>query len=188
MKFISFLYYLLHKLIMIEVLRLSHRLLRDQRISTHVALVARAFGASKMYYSGTKDKSLEESVIKVIGKFGGPFSIEYEKKDIELIKNKKLSGFKIVHLTMFGKLIQNRINNIKRTKNIFIIVGGEKVEGEVYKLADFNIAITSQPHSEVSSLAIFFDRYFNGMELDFKFSDAKVEIIPQDMGKLLKKI
>ena len=43
----------------IEVLRLSHRIRRDVRLSTHVALTARAFGASKIYYSGQHDSSLE---------------------------------------------------------------------------------------------------------------------------------
>jgi len=37
---------------MIEILRLGHRKKRDARLSTHVALVSRAFGASKIYYSG----------------------------------------------------------------------------------------------------------------------------------------
>ena len=173
---------------MIEVLRLSHRIPRDQRTSTHVALVARAFGASKIYYSGMKDKSFEDSVNKIVEKFGGPFSIEYYKKDLELIKEKSAQGFKIVHLTMFGKPIQNKITYIRRNKNILVIVGGEKVEGEVYKLCDFNVAVTSQPHSEVSSLSIFLDRYFDAQELDFKFSNAKIEVVPQEKGKLLKKI
>jgi len=33
----------------IEVLRIGQRLVRDDRVTTHVALVARAFGASKIY-------------------------------------------------------------------------------------------------------------------------------------------
>ena len=33
----------------IEVLRIGQRILRDDRVTTHVALVARAFGASKIY-------------------------------------------------------------------------------------------------------------------------------------------
>ncbi|HDN90942.1 MAG TPA: tRNA (cytidine(56)-2'-O)-methyltransferase, partial [Candidatus Aenigmarchaeota archaeon] len=41
----------------IVVVRLSHRKKRDQRVSTHVALVARAFGAEGIFYSGEKDKS-----------------------------------------------------------------------------------------------------------------------------------
>jgi len=33
---------------MITVLRIGHRISRDKRITTHVALVARAFGADKI--------------------------------------------------------------------------------------------------------------------------------------------
>ena len=33
----------------VNVLRLDHRLKRDTRITTHVCLTARAFGASKIY-------------------------------------------------------------------------------------------------------------------------------------------
>ncbi|MEC7710726.1 MAG: tRNA (cytidine(56)-2'-O)-methyltransferase, partial [Thermoproteota archaeon] len=33
----------------IEILRIGQRILRDDRVTTHVALVARAFGASKIY-------------------------------------------------------------------------------------------------------------------------------------------
>ena len=32
----------------IEVLRIGQRLVRDDRVTTHVALVSRAFGASKI--------------------------------------------------------------------------------------------------------------------------------------------
>ena len=39
--------------------------------------------------------------------------------------------------------------------DILIIVGGSKVPGKVYKAADWNVSVTTQPHSEVSSLAIF---------------------------------
>ena len=40
----------------ISVLRLGHRLVRDDRVSTHVGLVARAFGASEIFYVETEQK------------------------------------------------------------------------------------------------------------------------------------
>ena len=39
----------------VNVLRLDHRLKRDTRITTHVCLTARAFGASKIYLAGERD-------------------------------------------------------------------------------------------------------------------------------------
>ena len=46
---------------MITVLRLGHRISRDKRITTHVALVARAFGAYNIIIS-TKDQQIEENI------------------------------------------------------------------------------------------------------------------------------
>jgi len=44
---------------MITILRIGHRISRDKRITTHVALVARAFGAEKIYID-QKDTKIEE--------------------------------------------------------------------------------------------------------------------------------
>ena len=48
----------------VNVLRLSHRLVRDDRVTTHVALVARAFGADKIYVVGGENH-LKESIDRV---------------------------------------------------------------------------------------------------------------------------
>ena len=165
---------------MIEILRLGHRILRDKRTSTHVALTARAFGASKIYYSGQKDKDMENSVNKVTERFGGPFEVEYVKNYINLIKQKKKEGFTAVHLTMYGESFLDCKN--KLDKDIFIIVGGEKVEGVIYDLADFNLAVGNQPISEVSGLGIFLFE-INGFG---SFKNSKIKVIPQKKGKLLK--
>jgi len=130
---------------MIEVLRLSHRIRRDVRLSTHVALTARAFGAKKIYYSGQHDSSLETSLKKL------NFPIDHVTNPKKLIKEKK--DFTIIHLTIKGEDYKKVIPKLKG--DILIIVGGEKVPPEYYKLADFNVSITKFPHSEVSSLAVF---------------------------------
>jgi len=36
-----------------------------------------------------------------------------------------------------------------------IIVGGAKVPAIVYEFADWNVAIASQPYSEISALSVF---------------------------------
>lgn len=172
---------------MIEVLRLDHRIHRDPRISTHLALISRAFGASKIYYSGDKDSGMEETVNKITDEFGGPFSIEHIKDEFKFIKEKKKNN-KIVHLTVYGLKVQEEIKNIKKFDNILVIVGGSKVPGEIYGLADFNIAVTQQPHSELAALTIFLDKYFDSKELDKKFSNPKSIVMPQKQGKLVKKL
>ena len=169
-------------LVMITVLRLGHRLGRDLRISTHCGLVARAFGADEIIYSGDKDEKMMKSVKRVVSEWGGPFSVTYEKNWKKIIQS--FNGTRI-HLTMYGIPIQDRIKEIRRKKNILVIIGSEKVPGEVYQMADYNIAITNQPHSEVAALGVFLHEYFKGSELEKKFKDAKLKIIPQEKGKMI---
>lgn len=178
----------------IEVLRLSHRLPRDCRISTHCALVARAFGAGKMYYSGMHDLGLEESVVKIVDKFGGPFAIEYIKNDKKLVLQKKKEGFIIVHLTVYGLGFQEECRKIKKEalvsekdkkeKKTLIIVGGEKVEPFFYNNSDYNVAVGSQPHSEVAALALVLNELHGEKK---EFSSAKIRIEGAKKGKIIKK-
>ena len=167
---------------MIEVLRLGHRPFRDKRLSSHVAMTARAFGASKIWYTGHKDLSLENSVSNVVKNFGGDFSIGYIERGITFVKNRRDNGWIVVHLSMYGLKLQDEIDKLKGDKDILLVVGGEKVDWDFYKLSDYNISVTSQPHSEVSALALFLDHYFEGKELDLEFKGGK-KIVPQERGK-----
>jgi tRNA (cytidine56-2'-O)-methyltransferase len=165
----------------IWVLRLGHRRFRDQRLTTHVALTTRALGCEGIILSGEKDEKIVENVEEVVENWGGPFEIKYQKDWRRVIKN--WNGKKI-HLTMYGLPIQNKINEIKKNKeNLLIIVGSQRVPGEVYHLSDFNISVTNQPHSEVASLAIFLSELLEGKELKKKFNNPKLKIIPQEKGK-----
>jgi tRNA (cytidine56-2'-O)-methyltransferase len=84
---------------------------------------------------------------------------------------------------MYGINLPDAIGEIRAHEKIMVVVGAEKVPGEMYGLADYNIAVTSQPHSEISSLALFLDRLFSGTELSVAFSGAKIRIIPSRAGK-----
>ncbi len=168
---------------MITIFRLGHRRERDKRITTHVALVARAFGGDGMVYSGEKDENFEESVKKVVENWGGKFFVKYEKN-----WKKFLTDFKgiRVHLTMYGINFQEKIPEIrkylKNGEDILIIVGSEKVHGEVYALADYNLAIGNQPHSEVGALAIFLYE-LSERKIKEGFENWKIRVIPQERGK-----
>lgn len=164
----------------ILVLRLGHRIGRDKRISTHCGLVSRAFGAKVMFYSGEKDSSLEKSIKNAVREWGGPFEIKHVKNWRTFVKSFK--GKKI-HLTMYGLPVQKKISGIRKTKELLIIIGGEKVPGDVYQFVDFNISVTSQPHSEVAALALFLHEYLRGRELNRKFQKARRRIVPQGRGK-----
>ena len=69
----------------INVLRLDHRIGRDTRITTHVCLTARAFGASKVWLAGEEDQKIINNVRDTVKRWGGNFEIEYEKNYMELI-------------------------------------------------------------------------------------------------------
>lgn len=168
----------------VYVLRLSHRGARDKRATTHLFLVARAFGADKVIYTGQRDEKLEETVRTVVRNWGGRFAAEYEEDWRKKIKDWKAHGGEIIHLTMYGLPIQNVIRQIRESsRDKLIVVGATKVPSEVFKLADWNVSVTSQPHSEIGALCIFLHEFFRGKELSRKFGNAKMEIIPQVEGK-----
>ena len=163
---------------MIAVLRIGHRISRDKRITTHVALVARAFGADNIIIS-TKDQQIEDNIRSICKRFGGDFDIKTGADHKKIIK--QWSG-NIVHLTMYGETLDKSINTIDKKKDLLIIVGAEKVPPEIYEMANFNVSVGNQPHSEVASLAIFLDRYTGGKWQDKQFS-GKIEILPNNTRK-----
>ncbi len=163
---------------MIKILRLGHRISRDKRITTHVALVSRAFGADKILID-TKDKKIEKTINSTCKRFGGKFEIETGIDKNKIIKN--WDGI-IVHLTMYGDELEKSINKINKSKDLLIIVGAEKVPPQIYEIADYNISVGNQPHSEVAALAIFLDRYTKGLWQKKKFN-GKLEILPSNSGK-----
>ncbi|RLI20666.1 tRNA (cytidine(56)-2'-O)-methyltransferase [Candidatus Bathyarchaeota archaeon] len=180
-------------MIKVVVLRWGHRPERDKRLTTHVALTARAFGAAGMILSDVEDESVKASIEKVVDRWGGPFFFEMGKPWRQVIMEWKNRGGIVVHLTAYGENIQTSdvLNRIKACgKDIMVIVGSQKVPGEFYseKVSDFNVAIGNQPHSECSSLAVFLDRLFEGKELEKEFENAKMKIIPQARGKKVVRI
>jgi len=82
----------------VHVLRLGHRPRRDKRVSTHLALAARAFGARVVYFT-TRDEDVGASVRDVVERWGGDFRLEY-------VENWK---------------------EIRSSERILVIVGAEKV-------------------------------------------------------------
>jgi len=139
---------------MIVVLRLGHRIRRDQRMTTHVALVSRAFKASEVILTGEYDPSIIEVINNVNASWGSSIAIRYSEDFEKEIINYKSRGFTIVHLTMKGDPLSKHLPHLKKTKDIMLIVGSQKVPSIIYKLADYNIAVTKEPHSEVGALAI----------------------------------
>ncbi len=171
----------------IVILRLGHRINRDQRMTTHVALTARALGADGMLLASS-DKSIEQKISDVTRRWGGEFYVRSDVKWRMEIKKWKEGGGKVCHLTMYGISLEEEIDAIRDTENLMVIVGAEKVPAEIFTMADWNIAITNQPHSEVAALAIFMDRLQKGEELRKEFRDGRLQIVAMRAGKKVKGI
>lgn len=165
------------------ILRYGHRVVRDYRVTSHCCLVARALGADEVIIDGDEDKSLMNSVEKIVEKFGGNFKVSFTENWLKKLKELKKSGFKIVHLTMYGLPLEKQIKGIRKPKKVVIVIGSQKVERQVYEIADYNISVTQQPHSEIAALAVFLDWFFDGKELGNKFENAKIVIKPMKKGK-----
>jgi len=81
--------------------------------------------------------------------------------------------------------VQDELRAVHREESLLVVVGAEKVSFDVYERADYNVAVTNQPHSEVAGLAVFLDRLYDGRELDREWTGADREVVPRATGKRL---
>lgn len=166
----------------IEVVRIGQRLVRDDRVTTHVALVSRAFGAKRIFMTEVNPE-IKDTLEKIKKTWGGNFIVEFIDKWKPVIKKKKEENFRIVHLSMYGESINDVQKKLQTEENLLVVVGAEKVPREIYELADYNVGVGSQPHSEISALAILLDRIQKGEQFEIDFLGAKRKIIPTKKGK-----
>ncbi|WP_254537585.1 tRNA (cytidine(56)-2'-O)-methyltransferase [Halomarina litorea] len=171
----------------VTVLRLGHRAGRDNRMTTHVGLTARALGADRVVLTGNA-AGPRGTIEDITDRFGGPFTVELTDEPKRLVR-----GFpgKVVHLTMYGLPVQDvegPIRDAHREGSLLVVVGAEKVPFDVYEHADWNVGVTNQPHSEVAGLAVFLDRLFEGRELDRAWEDADRQVVPMATGKQVEPV
>lgn len=170
----------------IEVLRLGHRPQRDKRITTHVCLTARALGARAVRIA-EEDASVAASVADVARRFGGDFQVTHGTGWKGVARDWKGAGGQIVHLTMYGRPLREAVPDIlARGQDILVVVGAEKVPGDLYHLADENVAVGNQPHSEVAALALLLDRLRGGAWETDTFEGAEIEVVPTAHGKQVR--
>ena len=170
------------KHLVIEVIRIGQRVIRDDRVTTHVALVSRGFGAERIYMTEVNPE-IKDTIEKINNNWGGNFEVEFIEKWKTVVKDKKKQGFKIVHLSMYGENINDVQEKILGEKDLLVVVGAEKVPRDIYELADYNVGVGNQPHSEISALAVLLDRIQGGKQFEKEFSNAKRKIIPTKSGK-----
>ncbi len=166
----------------VQVLRIGHRLVRDDRVTTHAALVSRAFGAEKIYMTGI-DQSVKESVDAVSTRWGGRFEVEVVDDWKKIARSWKKDDGRIAHLTMYGLNINDVVSKISKEKKLLVMIGAEKVPREAYDIADYNIAVGNQPHSEIAALAVFLDRISGGKQLQKGFDGGRLRVVPSERGK-----
>jgi tRNA (cytidine56-2'-O)-methyltransferase len=171
------------------VLRMGHRFFRDSRVTTHVCLTARALGADGVIIADREDKTVEATIGEVVKRFGGDFSIESGKPWRKTIRDWSDHGGKVVHLTAYGLRLPEVIQAINEADgDLLVVVGSEKMPGEVFKLADWNVSVTNQPMSEVAALAVFLDWHLQHRAFDKTFPNGQVEIVPSVDQKQIQEI
>jgi len=79
--------------------------------------------------------------------------------------------------------LQEKVEELRKAQKLLIVVGGPKVPGKVYYESDYNVSVTSQPHSEIAALAIVLHEIQRGEELKRDFGKSALRIIPSEMGK-----
>ena len=173
----------------IFILRIGHRVFRDSRVTTHVCLTARALGAAGVIIADQEDKVVESTIRDVTNRFGGPFEVESGKPWKHAVRDWRAMGGRIVHLTAYGLPLPKKLSEIHDADaDLLVIVGSEKMPGEIFKIADWNISVTNQPMSEVAALAIFLDWFRQHREFDREFSKAQVQIVPSKSGKEIQQL
>jgi tRNA (cytidine56-2'-O)-methyltransferase len=165
----------------VSVLRLGHRPGRDPRLTTHLALTARAFGAPRMFLH-PPDRALATRVASVGRRWGGTFDVQSAPDWRATVR-----GFDgvVVHLTMYGLPLERVLPRLARARRILLVVGGAKVPPELYRLARYNVAVGHQPHSEVAALAVTMARLL-GIPGPATIRGAKQTIIPRARGKRVR--
>ena len=162
----------------VSVLRVGHRVGRDPRLTTHLALAARAFGAERMFLE-PPDPPLALRVAALGRGWGGSFVVEGVEDWKKVVRS---FGGMVVHLTMYGQPLDRVLPRLRRAPRILLVVGGAKVPPDLYSLSHLNVAVGHQPHSEVAAVAVVLERLF-GVPGRRTFPGARRRVVPRARGK-----
>ncbi len=161
--------------------------MRDDRTLTHLCLVSRALGAECIYLEDA-EKDVVGTLEEVNRTWGGDFRAVLGTSWRKAIQEAKKEGRKVVHLTMYGLPLQDVAPQLRELDKALVVVGGPKVPGKVYHEADYNVAVTSQPHSEIAALALVLHEMQSGEELKRAFQKSRLRILPSARGKRVVEI
>lgn len=168
----------------VTVLRLGHRVAHDRRISTHVCLTARAYGADRIVFPEAAEE-VRSTLEDVRERFGGTFTVEQEPSWRPLIRDHDGPS---LHLTMYGQRHDEALAEIDTDADLLVIVGAEKVPADVYELASHNVAVGNQPHSEVAALGTVLHEICGPEALYEDREGAQIRIRPSREGKQVDRV
>ncbi|MEM3227432.1 MAG: hypothetical protein QXK65_00600 [Candidatus Micrarchaeaceae archaeon] len=121
-----------------------------------------------------KNRRLIEYFRSLNRRWGGNFEVKFERDWRKSIESKK--NYEKIYLTMDGVAINKIIYSVRTYKNILLIVSLQNTKKEIKRMVDFNVSITTQPHSTISSIAVFLHMFYSGRELAIRFNNAKYKI------------
>ncbi len=162
----------------ITVLRVGHRPGRDPRLTTHLALAARALGAERMYLH-PPDEAVAATLHGVVERWGGTFEVVGAPSWQRVLRE---HPGPVVHLTMYGLPLERLAPRLARERSLLVVVGGAKVPAPLYRAATYNVAVAHQPHSEVAALAVLLAR-LRGVPGPGAPAGARARIVPRAHGK-----
>jgi tRNA (cytidine56-2'-O)-methyltransferase len=162
----------------VSVLRVGHRAGRDPRLTTHLALAARAFGAHRMYLH-PPDPALAGRIASVGRAWGGGFEVVGVDDWKQVVRS--FPG-RVAHLTMYGVPLASRLARWRSSTELLLVVGGAKVPPDLYRLADDNVAVGHQPHSEVAAVAVALAA-LRGVPGPAPPPGARRAVVPRSRGK-----
>jgi tRNA (cytidine56-2'-O)-methyltransferase len=162
----------------VSVLRIGHRAGRDPRLTTHLALTSRAFGAERMFLH-PPDPALAERIRALARGWGGAFEVVGVDDWKTVVRS--FDG-KVVHLTMYGWPLERSLAPMRRATDVLLVVGGAKVPADLYAKAHLNVAVGHQPHSEVAAVAVVLTRLL-GVPGPGAWERARRSVVPQRRGK-----
>ncbi len=88
---------------------------------------------------------------------------------------------------MYGRPLERVAEKLRRRPKLLVVVGGAKVPSDLYGLADENVAVGNQPHSEVAALAVFLARVLGPPPAE-AWVGARQRILSSARGKRVRMV
>ena len=150
-----------------------------------MGLAARAFGASSIIFTTPKNSRVVRYFKGLSARWGGNFNVEFTndwRKELDVKKN-----YKVVYLTRFGVPIRSVESILRTYKNLVVVVSTTDNKSAIRR-ADFNVSISTQPHTNISAISVFLHEFYSGRELALHFENARYKVVPAARGMRVARI